>query len=738
MCVSASVNFVTGKAQITFLPGVTDAGFLTRLLTQTGYPAHIQNTDQAEPDRAERHQRETQNIRRLTLIAAALALPVFATEMGGHLSPPFRMWLHAVIGQDALWSMQFVLTTLILFWPGRVFFTQGIPALLRGAPEMNSLVVLGTGAAWAFSTVSLFAPSLLPDGARATYFESAAVIITLILMGRWQEARAKGRTGAAISKLLTLQPDVARVERGGEIHEVPIEEIGVGDTLHIRPGARIPLDAQVISGTSYLDESMITGEPLPVTKETGDEVTGGTVNGEGALICAVTRVGRDTVLAQIITLVEQAQGAKLPVQALADRVVRIFVPSVLLIAVISMAAWLIFGPEPQLQYALLAAVSVLIIACPCAMGLATPTSIMVGTGRAAELGVLFRKGEALQQLEQTRVVAFDKTGTLTEGKPQLTTLIPFEPFHREEVLSLSAALERQSEHPIARAIEAAAKEEGLTPPTVQNVTAITGYGLRAQADGRRILIGAARLMEKEGVNITPAEAALADMALQGQTPVLIAVNNVLAGVIGVSDRVKPSARQSVQDLKTLGLNVAMITGDTPATAQAIATDLGIAHVEAGVLPGGKAETVNRLRQQFGAVAFVGDGINDAPALAEADTGLAVGTGTDIAIEAADVVLSSGDLAGVVNALNMSRLTLRNIRQNLFWAFAYNVAPHPRCCRGVVSTHRPPAVAHAGRRRHGGKFGLCGRQCSQTAQGRRPTQIAALLSSGSNPLNQVSH
>jgi Cu+-exporting ATPase len=670
----ASVNLATEQAQVRYLPGATDPTELARAVTETGYPARP--AEDLSDDQATRRAAEIDHARRLTLVAGLLTLPVFVLEMGGHVIPGFHALVHQTIGHQSSWMIQFALTTLVLVWPGRGFFTRGVPALLKGAPDMNSLVALGTTAAWGFSTIALFAPGLLPSGARAVYFEAAAVIVTLILLGRWLEARAKGRTGAAIQKLIGLQAYTARVERKGKVTEVAIDTLGVGDIVHVRPGEKIAIDGEITSGHSHVDESMISGEPIPVGKAPGDSVIGGTINGEGALIFRTTKVGRDTMLSQIISMVEEAQGAKLPIQSLADRVVRIFVPAVIAVALTTIAAWLFFGPDPALTFALVAGVSVLIIACPCAMGLATPTSIMVGTGRAAELGVLFRKGDALQKLDEAKVVAFDKTGTLTEGRPRLTRIDTANGHERDATLALIAAVESQSEHPIARSIEQAARDRGLTLPQARQVKAITGFGLSANVDGHDVLIGAERLMRREGIDTTPLATALARIAADGQTPVFAAIDGRLAALLAVADPVKPTSRAVIDSLHASGLKVAMITGDTQATAQAIAAELGIDHIEAETLPDGKVAAIDTLRARFGSVAFVGDGINDAPALAAADTGIAVGSGTDVAIEAADIVLISGDLSGVVNALHLSRATMRNIRQNLFWAFAYNTALIP--------------------------------------------------------------
>ena len=534
---------------------------------------------------------------------------------------------------------------------------------------MNSLVALGTTAAYGFSVVATFAPGLLPPGTAAVYYEAAAVIVVLILLGRTLEARAKGRTGAAIRRLVGLAPKFARVERGGDVVELPLDQIIATDLVHARPGERIAVDGVVISGASYVDESMITGEPAPVAKAAGALVTGGTVNGTGALVLRATHVGADTVLSQIIRMVEQAQSAKLPIQGLVNRITLWFVPAVMALAALTVAVWLAFGPSPTLAHALVAGVAVLIIACPCAMGLATPTSIMVGTGRAAELGVLFRKGDALQGLQSVRVVALDKTGTLTAGRPELTDLVVMDGFVEADVLALLAAAEAQSEHPVASAILRAAQQRNLTVPQAADFDAIPGFGLRATVGGRALLAGADRLMRREGVVLPDADPALA-MAQKGRTPLYLAVDGKLAAVVGVADPIKPTTPAAIAALLGQGLRVVMITGDNQATATKIAAELGIAHVVAEVLPAGKVDAIKAL-SIHGPVAFVGDGINDAPALAAADVGIAIGTGTDVAIETADVVLMSGDLGAVVNAFVISRATMRNIRQNLFWAFGYN-------------------------------------------------------------------
>ncbi|HHZ08340.1 MAG TPA: copper-translocating P-type ATPase [Rhizobiales bacterium] len=619
---------------------------------------------------------ETDTLRRDFLVAAALTLPLFVLEMGSHLSSDFHHWLFMNVGRQTLYGAYFVLATAVQFGPGLRFYRKGVPALLRLAPEMNALVVLGSTAAWSYSVVATFLPSALPEGTANVYFEASAVIVTLILLGRFLEARAKGRTSEAIKRLIGLQPNTATVGRDGAFVEIPLAEVRVGDLVQVRPGARIAVDGQVVSGSSYVDESMISGEPVPVAKAAGAEVVGGTINKTGSFVYRVTKVGADTVLAQIIRMVEAAQGSKLPIQALVDRVTAWFVPAVMAVALLTFLAWLAFGPEPTLTFALVNAVSVLIIACPCAMGLATPVSIMVGTGRAAEMGVLFRNGEALQTLRRVDTVALDKTGTLTEGRPRLTDLEPAEGFSRGEILSLVAAAESSSEHPVAAAIVAAAKEEGIPLLAVEAFEAVPGHGIRATVGGRRVLVGADRFLADAGIDVAPLAGAARRAGEAARTPLYAAVDGRLAALLSVADPLKPTTAAAIRSLHGLGLKVVMVTGDNRRTADAIARELDIDEVVAEVMPDEKVRAVRRLRGSGRAVAFVGDGINDAPALSEADVGVAIGTGTDIAIESADVVLMSGDLGAVTRAIALSKATIANIRQNLFWAFAYNVALIP--------------------------------------------------------------
>ncbi|MCE8469217.1 heavy metal translocating P-type ATPase, partial [Rhodovulum sulfidophilum] len=600
---SASMNLASGQARVTLAEGLDDAAALARAVTEAGYPATPLRAE-ARPEPGAVQAAEARALARRAWTAGLLALPVVLLEMGGHVAPGAREALAGIVSETGLRIVSFLLTTAILAGPGRAFFVKGVPLLLKGAPDMNALVALGTAAAWGYSTLATFAPGLLPEGTAHVYFEAAAVIVTLILVGRSLEARARGRTGEAIRHLLGLQPRSARVVTETGIEDRPVEQLAPGDLIEIRPGERIPTDGEIVEGQGPVDESMLTGEPMPVDKAPGDAVTGGTVNGASALRFRATRVGRDTALAQIVAMVETAQGAKLPVQALADRITGIFVPAVLAAAALTVAIWLVFGPDPALGLALVAGVSVLIVACPCAMGLATPTSVMVGTGRAAEMGVLFRKGDALQGLSGVATVAFDKTGTLTEGHPELTGIRLADGFEKGDVLAAAAALEARSEHPLAQAILAAAPDH----PEAEGVEALPGYGVRGRVGGRDVLVGAERLMVREGIAPGPLEAQAATLAATGATPVFVAIDGAMAGVLALADPIKPGARDAISGLHRMGVATALITGDTEPTARAVAAELGIDHVVAGVLPGGKVEALEGLRAD-GPVAFVGDGLN---------------------------------------------------------------------------------------------------------------------------------
>ncbi|WP_342359290.1 heavy metal translocating P-type ATPase [Terrarubrum flagellatum] len=672
-----SVNLATGRAHARYVGGAETVSAMAAAIGKIGYPAAPVQAggDQAERERAAR-EAEISGLFRSLIIAGVATLPLLVFEMGAHLFESLHHWLAGTFGEDNIRIVSFVLATVVQFGPGLQFYRKGGSALLRGAPDMNSLVMLGAGAAYLYSIVSTFAPQLLPVGADYTYFEASAVIVTLILFGRFLEARAKGRAGDAIRRLMTLQSKTARILKDGVERDVPVEEVRAGDVVIVRPGERIPVDGEILFGSSFIDESMITGEPIPAQRAVGDEVIGGSLNKTGAFQFRAAKVGADTLLAQIVRAVEAAQGSKLPIQAIVDKVTMWFVPAVMAAAFATFLVWLIFGPEPALSFALVNAVAVLIIACPCAMGLATPTSIMVGVGKAAELGVLFRRGDALQALKDVGVIAIDKTGTLTKGRPELTDMVVAEGFAEDETLRLIASVEARSEHPIAEAIVADAKRRGFALSEPSAFAGEPGFGVTATVEGRAVMVGADRMMKARGLDVSPFAAIATRLGDQGRSPLYAAIDGKLAAVLAVADPVKDSTPAALEALKALGLRIVMITGDNKRTADAIARGLPVDEVVAEVLPTDKAAIVKRLQSGGAKVAFVGDGINDAPALAQADVGLAIGTGTDIAIESADVVLMSGDLRNVPNAIGLSRAVIRNIAQNLFWAFGYNVVLIP--------------------------------------------------------------
>lgn len=642
-------------------------------LEKAGYPGALKEDEDAAARREEK-ENDVAALRRATLFAALLAVPVFLLEMGSHIFPAIHHAIANSIGTETSWQIQALLTTVLLIGPGARFFKRGVPALLRRAPDMNSLVALGTGAAYSYSMLVLLAPQLLPEQSRAVYFESACVIIVLILLGRWLEARAKTRTGAAIERLIGLRPDMVRLKVNGEWQERPLAQLVTGQSFMVRAGERIAADGEVIEGHSDVDQSMLTGEPLPVSKTVGDMVTGGTINADGTLICRATATGNDSKLAQIIRLVETAQSARLPIQALVDQITLRFVPAVLAVAVITMVIWGVFGPEPKLPFMLVVGVSVLIIACPCAMGLATPTSIMIGTGRAAELGVLFRTGNALQHLQGVTLVAFDKTGTLTEGRPRLAEISPAQGMERDYALALIAAVEASSQHPAAKAIMEAA--EGLSLPAAEQTEAVPGRGVSGMVDGAQIHVGKYGWLQTLDVDLSAFDTARTAAEARGQTVFFAARDGLPLAMLTISDTTKAGAKEAIATLKARGVRVALISGDAHGAVAHLAQELGIDDMISDVLPEGKIAALDSLRREGDVIAFVGDGINDAPVLAHADIGIAVGTGTDVAMDAADVVLMGGDPAGVAVALTASRKTMRNIRENLIWAFGYNVALIP--------------------------------------------------------------
>jgi Cu+-exporting ATPase len=678
----ADVNLATEKATVSYIPGQASYRDLVEAVRGAGYdvvePAAgagqegaSEAADAEEAARAAAYKR----LKLKVTVGFVLSIIIFAGTMQMEWFTFLPSWMH---NGYFLWA----LASVVQFWVGRQFYTTAWSALKHGTTTMNTLVAMGSSAAYLYSVLGVLLPGLFEHQGMSVpmYFDSAAFIITLILLGRLLEARAKGQTGAAIKALIGLQPKTARVIRAGVESDVPVAQVLVGDFVLVRPGEKVPVDGMVEEGSSAVDESMLTGEPIPAGKHPGDEVIGATMNTTGSFTFRATKVGSETALAQIVRLVEQAQGSKPPIARLADVIAAWFVPVVIVIATVTLVVWLVFGPSPALNYALLNFVAVLVIACPCALGLATPTAIMVGTGKGAENGVLIRDGAALETAHKLDVVVLDKTGTITEGKPRVTDVVLFgagdgidgadgPDVDNDELLRLVAGAERGSEHPLAVAILAAAAERGLDVPAATGFEAIAGHGIRAQVDGHTVVAGNERLAGH------PGERAAA-LAGEGKTVVTVVVDDEPVGAIAIADTVKPSSAAAVARLKQLGLDVVMLTGDQAATAKAIAAQVGIERVVAEVLPEQKASEISALQQDGRRVAMVGDGINDAPALAQADVGIAIGTGTDVAMEASDITLMSGDVGGVATAVQLSRATIRTVKQNLFWAFAYNVALIP--------------------------------------------------------------
>jgi len=670
--VEANVNLATEKASISYMPKMLTPAKIAEAVAAAGYTATAEDDAAATTD--DHKDREIAALRRDLVFAAAFTVPLFIIAMG-KMMPGLGNAMFALMPEHAWMWIELVLATPVQFYAGWRFYRTGWAELKHLSPGMNSLVMLGSSAAYFYSLLALLVPQIFPEGTATTYFEAAGVIVTLILLGRFLEAIAKGRTSQAIKRLLQLQVKTARVERGGVEVEIPIEQVVAGDIVHVRPGERVPVDGTVTEGASYVDESMLTGEPIPVEKQAGAEVVGSTINKTGAFTFRATRVGADTVLSRIIKLIEEAQTSKPPIQQMADKIAAVFVPAVITAALVTFAVWLVFGPAPALSFAFVAGVSVLLIACPCAMGLATPTAIMVATGKGAEMGVLFRKGTALEALGHVDTVVMDKTGTLTKGRPELTDLqLADASLNEDDVLRLVAAVEAKSEHPVGEAIVRAADDAAL--PEATDFAAEPGYGVHAMVDGRKVEVGADRYMAKLGIDLGAVADAAEAFARDGKTPLYAAIDGRLAAALSVSDPLKDGSVEAVAALHALGLKAAMVTGDNRHTAQAIAAQVGIDEVLAEVLPDAKAAEVKRLQAADRRVAFVGDGINDAPALAQADVGLAIGTGTDIAIEAGDVILMSGDLRGIVNAVALSRRTMKTIVYNFVWAYAYNIALIP--------------------------------------------------------------
>ncbi len=669
----ATVNLSTESATVEYLPDSLSRERIVKAVRDAGYEAE---TGEAAPDDGRaRQERELALLRRDLLLAGALTLPLVLISMSPMVLPGAETLMHRLLPKLAWRWLELVLATPVLLWAGRRFLIHGWSELRHFAPGMNSLVMIGSSAAYLYSLLVLVLPGLFPEGTANLYFEAAAVIVTLILLGRYLESLAKGRTSEAIRQLMRLQPKEARVFRQDREVTIPVDEVVPGDVILVRPGERIPVDGVVTDGRSYVDESMISGEPVPVSKQSDDEVVGGTVNQTGAFRYRATRVGADTVLAQIIRMVEEAQAGKPPIQRLADRIAAVFVPIVMALALVTFVAWLAVGPDPALSFAFVAAVSVLLIACPCAMGLATPTAIMVATGRGAAMGTLFRRGPALEALASVDTLVLDKTGTITQGKPALTELQAYG-MTQDRALALVAAVERYSEHPVAGAIVQAARDRGLDIPEAQDAQAVPGHGIQARVEGETVGVGSARFMDRLGVDASAVAERLEQLAAEGATPVLATAGGRVVALLAVADPLKESSEAALAAMRRLDLTTVMLTGDNRRTAETVARAVGIDRVVAEVLPDAKAAEIKRLQDAGARVAFVGDGINDAPALAQADVGIAIGTGTDIAVEAGEVILMSGELTAAVNAVALARQTMKTIRLNFFWAYAYNVALIP--------------------------------------------------------------
>lgn len=659
---SAAINFAEHTADV---EGEYITADLIKAVKDAGYEASLMVT---EEDTAEKEAAEFAHYRRLikkSLVAAVVGVPLFILGLAGLLPD-----LSNIQGQMT-WFLIGLATAFIMWFSGGHFFSGAWGAFKNHNANMDTLIALGTGTAWVFSMVITLNPELVPSLARHAYFEAAAIIIALINFGSAMEMRARGKTSEAVKRLIGLQPKTARVVRDGKELDVAISEVGLNETVRVRPGEKIPVDGIIIDGHSSIDEAMLTGEPLAVEKKQGDEVVGGTINKAGTFLFQAKKIGSETALAQIIALVRKAQNSKPAIGKLADKISAIFVPTVLIIAVVTFLLWFNLAIDMRVSYALVTMMTVLIIACPCALGLATPISIMVSVGKAAEFGILIRNGDALQQAGKLTAVVMDKTGTITEGKPTVTTIVHYGNWQQQDILKYAASIEKGSEHPLAEAIVNAADEKQIALPDAQNFQAIAGHGVSANIDGHSVLLGNTALMKKNNIDIQLAEAEALDLAEQAQTPMYLALNQQLAGVVSVSDPVKEDSVQAIRSLHKLGIKVVMLTGDNQHTAKAVASQLNIDEYFAEVLPEHKEQKIAELQSQGYLVGMVGDGINDAPALARADVGFAIGTGTDVAIESADITLMRGSLIGVVDAIAISKATVRNIKQNLFGAFIYN-------------------------------------------------------------------
>jgi len=659
--ISASVNLASEKATVEYVEGTALAD-MRRTVKDAGY--ELGPEVQALEDVTTAAQREIRVIKNRFIIAAILTASIMALSWGtSFVGKPYLLW---------------ALATPVQFWAGLRFYRGAWGALKHRTSDMNTLIALGTSVAYFYSMIAVISPSLFATGVTEPhlYFHTSAAIITLILLGRFLEARAKGQTSAAIKKLIGMQPKTALVIREGEQRAIPVEEVQVGDLILVRPGEKVPVDGIVRQGYSSVDESMITGESIPVEKKVDDEVIGATINKTGSLEIEATKVGKDTTLAHIVRMVEEAQGSKAPIQRLADVIASYFVPAVIGIAIVTFVVWYFVGPAPALTFAFLNFVAVLVIACPCALGLATPTAIMVGTGKGAEHGILIRNGASLERAHQINTVLLDKTGTLTSGEPVVTDIISAHSFSREKVLQLAASAEHNSEHPLGEAVVKAALEKKLELSPPSDFNAVPGQGVEASVEGKKLFLGNLRLMKEQSLSLNGLEPKAAELLEQGKTVMFLGLDGQVAGIVALADTLKPGAKEALQALHKMGIETAMLTGDNRRTAEAIAREAGIDHVLAEVLPEHKAREVKKLQEDGKVVAMVGDGINDAPALAQADVGIAIGTGTDVAMETGDITLIKGDLMGVVTAISLSKRTMRTIKQNLFWAFAYNTALIP--------------------------------------------------------------
>ncbi|MEQ9617963.1 MAG: heavy metal translocating P-type ATPase [Deltaproteobacteria bacterium] len=662
----ARVNFAERTATVT---GDVSPDTLVDAVGNAGYTASVMDGDIAESEKENMELGHYKALLKKTVVSGVIGLIIFLVSMLNLLPP-----LEALSGQVS-WGVVSILTLFVLTYGGGRFFTGAWKSFKNHNANMDTLIAIGTGVAWVYSTFIVIFPYSVSEIARHMYFETAAIIIAFINLGSALEMRARGKTSQAIKRLIGLQPKTARVVRGGSEVDIPIEEVEFGDIVRVRPGEKIPVDGELTEGSSHVDESMLTGEPMPVEKKTGDEVAGGTINKSGSFLFRATRIGKDTALAQIIDMVRKAQNTKPAIGRLADRVSGIFVPTVLITAVVTMLIWFNFGPAPRITYMLVTTMAVLIIACPCALGLATPISVMVGVGKAAEYGVLIRRGDALQQAGQLTTIVLDKTGTITEGKPELTAL-DAEGITEEELLGISAGVEANSEHPLAEAVVEAARKRGIELKTVESFGAVSGHGVRAVYGGSEVLMGNRKFMLDNKIDIETAVSKSEELSESGQTVIFVALGGSLAGVLGISDPVKADSREAIKRLQADGIRVIMLTGDNRVTAGAVAKQVGVDDFIAEVLPEDKAQEVSKLQRKGEKVGMVGDGINDAPALAGADVGFAIGTGTDVAIESADITLMRGSLHGVADAVGISKATLRNIKENLIGAFGYNTLAIP--------------------------------------------------------------